>query len=96
MVSCTFARQIGQQSQLQYCTARQSRVADRVELSVADVGCSQVSSRQTEWGGAEMMVCRDAVPLDRERSRELPAILPDRMADSLVGFVIPPDIIERS
>jgi hypothetical protein len=33
------------------------------------------------------MVGRNAVPPDRERSRESPEVLPDRMADSLVVFV---------
>jgi hypothetical protein len=44
-----------------------------------------------------MMVGRNAVPPDREeRSRESAVVVPDRMADSLVVFVVPPDRIERS
>jgi hypothetical protein len=39
--------------------------------SVADIGCCQLSSRQTEWAGAEMIVGCNLVSLDREeRSSE--------------------------
>jgi hypothetical protein len=39
--------------------------------SVVDIGCSQLPSRQTEWGGAEMLVACNIEPPNREeRSSE--------------------------
>jgi hypothetical protein len=44
----------------------QFRETERAAVSVLDIGCDQRSSRETEWGGAEMIVCCNSVLLDRE------------------------------